>query len=142
MSSSSTGGRWFSASCCYPCLRDFINSRVTLIGRHHHLHRVDIKRLPQISHNRPINSLCVYVPTHLGPALDAIALVQHEPGVPAVSVNRHRVPLVQQNRFVGAHFPGPRTAIEPANGGDDGELIQESIFADHFYGQLKYSGPI
>lgn len=53
--------------------------------------------------------------TYLRPALDAISLVQHEPGVPAVTVDRHCVPLVQQDGFLGAHFPGAGTTIEPVS---------------------------
>ncbi len=52
--------------------------------------------------------------SHLGAARDPLAGVEAHGGVPAVAVQRHAVPLVEQHRLAGPHHALPGAAVEPA----------------------------
>jgi len=52
------------------------------------------------------------VETYLGASFHMFAVVQLDPGVPAVAVQRQAVPLVQQYRLFRPNYSNTRTTIE------------------------------
>ena len=51
--------------------------------------------------------------TYFGPSFHMFAVVQLDPGVPAMTVQRQAVPLVQQYRLFRPNYSNTRTTIEP-----------------------------
>ena len=51
--------------------------------------------------------------TYFGASFHMFAVVQLDPGVPAMTVQRQAVPLVQQYRLFGPNYSNTRTTIEP-----------------------------
>lgn len=51
--------------------------------------------------------------THIRSALDFGAVIEHQPGIPTMAIDNHRVPLVQHDGLSGSHAAHAGAAIEP-----------------------------